>query len=188
MSTQHFVFGATAVCADGAAGKLTGLVVARLEHAEARAEGYGLSYIVVEPAHRIAMGRLIPLTLAQVGDNVVHLSCDLATFNTLPMAEASRLLPGVERTYGIVGSWYSGVGMAANDIVPPGHVVLHGGAPVQSAGPGAALWGAAVDREDEDRLVGFLVSVKRRWGRRQIVTVALDRAGPVSTGTRQASS
>jgi len=167
------VLGTRATCADGAGGRLTGLVVRQAEGRAGSAAGYQLSYVVVEPPGRIAMGHLVPLALVHAGEEVVHLGCDTATFEQLPMAEASRLVPGVERTYGIVGSWYSGKGIAANDIVPPGHVVLHVGAAVESAGPGALLAGVSVDRNSSDLIVDFLVSTRSRWGRRRVTSVAL---------------
>ena len=154
-------------------GDLRGLVVGRLDEAAGGAHGYVLSHLVVEPTARIALGRLVPLALARSRDKVVHLGCDRAAFEQLPRAEASRLVPGVERTFGIVGSLYSAIGMAANDIVPAGRVILHAGAPLEAAGPGASLLGVDIDRDDRDRVVGFVALSKRRWGRRRVSVVTL---------------
>jgi len=137
----------------------------------AAAPSYVLSHVVVEPIGRIALGHLVPLRFAHAEEKMVHISCDRAAFQAFPMAETSRLVPGVESTHGIAGSWFSGIGMAANDIVPPGHIVLHSGAPVQTAGPGASLAGASVDRDNNDQVVDLLVWVRRHWRRRRLASV-----------------
>jgi len=162
--------------------------VGQAEGAAGKASGYLLTHLVVEPTGRIALGRLVPLPLAHAVQDGVQLSCTRASFEQLPMAEASRLVPGAERSHGIVGSWYSGIGIAANDIVPVGEVVLHAGAPVESAGPRSLLAGVSVDRESSGRIVDFLVSTRRRWGRRRLTAVNLtsalaeNRPGAEATG------
>jgi hypothetical protein len=183
MSTDRFVFGATTTCTDGARGKVVGLVVGLSDRDGTegtcdpglRASSYVLRYIVVEPQHRIAMGRLVPVGMARPDERGVRLDCDLAGFEGLPMAERTRVTPGAERSSGIVGSWYSSIGVVADDVVPAGHVTLHGGAPVEGAGPDGTLLGIVVDRDKDGSLVDFLVTKKRSWGPRRVVAVPVTK-------------
>lgn len=172
MRAERFLFGAPAVATDGTPGKVSGLVVGQHGHGVAAGAdgvvGYSLRYLVVEPWGRVAMGRLVPMGLAHPGTRAVRVNCDAAAFERLPAAEASRLVPGVEVTHGYAGSWFSAVGMAANDIVPTGHVTLHAAAPVRSAGRRASLAGLVVDRDDDDRLVDLVVNAGRPWRRRSL--------------------
>ena len=63
-TTERFLLGSRATCAEGRVGTLTALVVGRAEGGAGNAPGYLLTHLVVEPTGRVALGRLVPLPLA----------------------------------------------------------------------------------------------------------------------------
>jgi hypothetical protein len=78
-----FEIGAEARCTDGDCGPVIRVVVVR-----------EVTHIVVEPKHRIGLGRLVPLHLVQRAGDEVELSCTLAEFEQLDLAEETHFLPG----------------------------------------------------------------------------------------------
>jgi hypothetical protein len=98
-----FTIGAAASCTDGPCGKVIRVVVDPVARA--------VTHIVVEPAHREGLGRLVPLSLVEPpppvgvkedgngdGDGApsddVQLRCTVEEFDKLAHAEESHFLPG----------------------------------------------------------------------------------------------
>jgi hypothetical protein len=70
--TEQFTIGAKASCSDGVCGEVSRVVVDPLAHA--------LTHLVVEPAHRLGLGRLVPLSLVDVSEGGIRLRCTMAEF------------------------------------------------------------------------------------------------------------
>jgi sporulation protein YlmC with PRC-barrel domain len=81
--TTPFTIGADAICADGACGKLTGVVFDPIAQA--------VTHLVVE---RHSLERLVPLDLADATTGEIRIRCTLAEFDELPAAEKTQFLPG----------------------------------------------------------------------------------------------
>jgi sporulation protein YlmC with PRC-barrel domain len=83
---MQFTIGVDANCRDGVCGKVIRIVVDPIARA--------VTDIVVEPPHRQGLGRLIPLQLVAATSPEVTLTCTLAEFEALPLAEENHFLPG----------------------------------------------------------------------------------------------
>jgi sporulation protein YlmC with PRC-barrel domain len=88
---QLFRLGADVRCADGDCGEIRNLVISPGDNA--------VTHLVVEPAHRQGLGKLVPLSLvgtriADAANGEVVLSCTLAEFGQLDPAEATYFFPG----------------------------------------------------------------------------------------------
>ena len=101
---QLFRLEAEVRCADGDCGKLRTLVI--------RPGDDAVTHLVVEPGHREALGRIVPLALVDTGGagtadadrGEVRLRCTRAEFERLAPAEATYF-PGDEDYENTVGSW-----------------------------------------------------------------------------------
>jgi sporulation protein YlmC with PRC-barrel domain len=81
-----FTIGAEAICADGACGEVTRVVVDPVARA--------VTHLVVEPRHRHDAGRLVPVDLVEASTAEIRLRCTLADFENLDLAEETQFLPG----------------------------------------------------------------------------------------------
>ena len=89
--TLLFKLGADVRCADGDCGKIRSLVI--------NPDDDAVTHLVVEPAHRQGLGKLVPLrlvdtTLAYSASGEVGLSCTMAEYGQLDAAEARYFLQG----------------------------------------------------------------------------------------------
>jgi sporulation protein YlmC with PRC-barrel domain len=105
--TVQFTIGADASCSDGACGEVTRVIVDPVAEA--------VTHLVVEPAHRRGLGRLVPIGLIDATASQVRLRCTKAEFEKLEPAEETRFLPGTNGYAGYgpdqVGYWpYYGLG------------------------------------------------------------------------------
>lgn len=133
-----FTIGAAASCTDGPCGKVIRVVVDPVARA--------MTDIVVEPAHREGLGRLVPLSLVEPlppvgstqdgdgggggdgdGDDAapsdeVQLRCTVEEFDRLPHAEESHFLPGSGVYSGYSASQVLALplfGLGLGNITPP---------------------------------------------------------------------
>ena len=81
-----FTIGSDATCTDGPCGQVKGVVVD-----PAKRE---ITHLVIEPAHRQGLGRLVPLDLLERRSPEVRLRCTTSEFENLPLAEETDFLPG----------------------------------------------------------------------------------------------
>lgn len=133
---EVIAIGATASCTDGPCGQVRCVVVDPVARE--------VTHIVVGTKHRKGLGRLVPLDLFDAAGYQVTLTCDLATFEDLEMAEQVQFLPRSVgyRTYEPQETLtlpYYGLGLAAataadnaaqevtNDALPLGEVGVHRG-------------------------------------------------------------
>jgi sporulation protein YlmC with PRC-barrel domain len=91
--TLLFRLGADVRCTDGSCGKIRSLVINPGSDA--------VTHLVVEPAHRQGLGKLVPFrlvdtTLANSAGDEVRLSCGMADFGQLDPAEAMYSFPDSE--------------------------------------------------------------------------------------------
>lgn len=87
MTEIPFMIGAGVSCADGACGEVTRVVIDPVRRE--------LTHLVVEPAGRSGLGRLVPLDLADATDGEIRLRCTMAEFEKLDAAEETQFVPGI---------------------------------------------------------------------------------------------
>jgi sporulation protein YlmC with PRC-barrel domain len=83
-----YTIGVEARCIDGICGHLKQVVIDPMEEK--------VTHLIVEPLHREGLGRLVPVEWAEPDGEGVVLRCTRAEFEQLPIAEATRFLPGGE--------------------------------------------------------------------------------------------
>lgn len=94
MPESHvFRLGADVRCPDGDCGLIKSLVISPADDA--------VTHLVVEPAHRQGLGKLVPLrlvdtTLGPAASGEVRLLCPVAEYGQLEAAEATYFFPGDE--------------------------------------------------------------------------------------------
>jgi sporulation protein YlmC with PRC-barrel domain len=92
--TTEFTIGASVSCTDGPCGEVKRVVVDPVARA--------ITHLVVEPAHRQGLGRLVPLDLvdldevdtADMASGEIRLRCTQAAFEQLDSAEETQFIPG----------------------------------------------------------------------------------------------
>ncbi len=92
--------GSAVSCSDGPCGKLITLVVNPLSRA--------VTHLVVEPAHRWGLGRLVPIDLVIVDESAdaqedIVLQCTRAQFDELDMAEETQFVTAAGADWGVDG-------------------------------------------------------------------------------------
>ena len=96
MAETPFTIGADARCTDGACGKVIRVAVDPVARA--------VTHLVVEPAHRHGLGRLVPLGLVDVTTTAeVRLRCTRAEFEKLGTAEDTHFAPQTSGFYQVPG-------------------------------------------------------------------------------------
>jgi len=173
--TTQFTIGADVSCSDGACGKVTRVVVDPVART--------VTHLVVEPKHRLDVGRLVPLGLADATAGEIRLRCTLADFGKLDPAEETQFLPG---TPGYPGydpeqvlwmPYYSmGMGMGGNyipltatyDTVPLDEVEVRRGEHVHATdGHIGKVQGLVID-PDSHRVTHVLLQEGHLWGRKEV--------------------
>jgi hypothetical protein len=161
MATQ-FILGAKATGSDGLCGEV---VRAILDPATKT-----VRYLVIEPRHRMADGRLVPVELVEAGAGEIRLRCSVAEFDRLAPAEEIEVVQGLDYPGGI------GMGMdlgyqtpiITSDVVPEGESeVAHHERVHASDGEIGRLKGFAVDPADH-RVTHVLLREGHLWGRKDV--------------------
>jgi sporulation protein YlmC with PRC-barrel domain len=90
MAEETFAIGSEVSCTDGIAGELTRVVFDPVADE--------LTHLVVEPAGRLGLARLVPIDLvdAEGAAGPLRLSCTLAEFAHLDPAEETQFVPGTQ--------------------------------------------------------------------------------------------
>ena len=184
--TTHFTIGTHASCSDGVCGEVIRVVVDPIARA--------VTHLVVEPKHRGALGRLVPLDLVDATTGRVRLRCTLAEFEKLDFAEETQFLPGSagyagygpEQVlswpyYGLGGGMGLGMGNVSQPIifdkVPLGEVAVRRGEHVHAIdGEIGRVQGLVIDPLDH-HMTHVLLQEGHLWGRKEV-------AIPMSAVTR----
>ncbi len=91
MAELQFVIGAEVNCTDGVCGQMIWVVV---DHS---APAWVITHLVVEPPHRVGLGRFVPLDRVTNVDGTsggITLGCTLEQFEQLDSAEVTEFVPG----------------------------------------------------------------------------------------------
>jgi sporulation protein YlmC with PRC-barrel domain len=188
--TTPFTIGADVSCSDGACGKLTCVVVDPVTRT--------VTHLVVEPKHRLDVGRLVPLGLADATAGAVRLRCTRADFEKLDPAEETQFLPGTPGYPGydpaqmLFMPYYStGTGMGGNyvpltatfDTVPLDEVEVRRGEHVHATdGHIGKVQGLVID-PDSHRVTHVLLQEGHLWGRKE-VAIPISAVTEVDDGIR----
>ena len=171
--TTPFTIGAHASCSDGACGKVSRVVVDPVARA--------VTHLVVEPKHRLDVGRLVPLDLVDATAGEIRLRCTLADFEDLDPAEETRFLPGTPGYPGydpeqMLSMPYYGMGGGGNyvpqtvtyDTVPLDEVEVRRGEHVHATdGHIGKVQGLVID-PNSHRVIHVLLQEGHLWGRKEV--------------------
>jgi sporulation protein YlmC with PRC-barrel domain len=172
-STQ-FTIGADASCIDGPCGQVIRVVVNPVAEV--------VTHLVVEPAHREGLGRLVPLDLVEVDadSGEVKMRCTLEEFGKLEGAEETLFLPGGGMYPGYASSQvfalpYYGLGVGnisppiVTDAIPAGEVAIRRGQQVHATDGGIGrVQGLVIDRTSH-HVTHVLLQEGHLWGRKDVV-------------------
>jgi sporulation protein YlmC with PRC-barrel domain len=180
MTETPFMIGAGVSCADGACGEVTRVVINPVTRE--------LTHLVVEPAGRRGLGRLVPLGLADATGGEIQLRCTIAEFEKLDPAEETQFVPGTKgyAAYGPeqVLSWpWSSLGETAAvegdsvagisetvtyDTVPLGEVAVSRGDRVHATdGEIGHVEGLVIDPRNH-HVTHVLLQEGHLWGRKEV--------------------
>jgi len=187
--TTQFTIGAECSCTDGVCGQVTRVVIDPVAKV--------VTHLVVEPKHRVGLGRLVPLGLVESSAERVSISCTMEDFEKLDPAEETRFLEGSTGYgsygpaqvfswpyYGLAGGIAMGMGgvmgspagpLTGNidepvvyDAIPLGEVAVRRGEPIHAVdGDIGRVQGLVID--DRHRVTHVLVQEGHLWGRKQVV-------------------
>ena len=179
MATE-FILGARASCSDG----LCGEVVRTILDPGTKT----VTHLVIEPRHRKADGRLVPVELVEAGAGEIRLRCSIADFDRLEASEEIELAEGLDygggygpdavMGYGEGGVSASGMGIGmglghqqsvvTSDNVPEGESEVARDERVHAVdGEIGHLKGFAVDPADH-RVTHVLLREGHLWGQKEV--------------------
>ncbi len=168
MGAMEFTIGAEAACTDGVCGQVSRVVVDPVAKA--------VTHLVVEPKHRVGLGRLVPLDLIEVTTGQIRLRCTTEEFERLEAAEETQFLPGSEGLPGYgpdeVLAWPYYGGNASPpvtfDTMPLGEVALRRGEQVHATdGPIGHIQGLIIDAATR-HVTHVLLQEGHLWGRKEV--------------------
>lgn len=186
MAEETFTIGSGVSCTDGSCGELTRVVIDPVAGL--------LTHLVVEPAGRAGLARLVPIDLvdADAGAGPVRLGCTRAEFAHLDPAEETQFVPGTQG-YGAYGpqqvlTWpYSTAGggpgvpdrlldgvseTVTYDTVPAGEVEVRRGEPVHATdGAIGHVEGLVIDPRNH-HVSHVLLKEGHLWGRKEVAIPA----------------
>jgi sporulation protein YlmC with PRC-barrel domain len=184
--TTQFTIGTEASGSDGTVGRLARVIV------DPTVEE--VTHLVVEPAHRPELGRLVPIDLVDVNGPAgeISLRCTKAEFENLDPAEDTQVIPGTNvyqgygpgqigymPYYGLEGGGMAvpGVGLGggaiepqvvATDSVPLGEVEIRRGDPVQATdGDIGHVQGLVIDPASR-HVTHVLLQEGHLWGKKEV--------------------
>jgi len=179
--TIQFTIGAGVKGTDGVCGEVSRVVVDPLARA--------VTHLVVEPAHRQGLGRLVPLDLVDTSAEQVELRCTVAEFEKLGAAEETQFLPGTTGYSGYgqgqVLNWPyyiwgegmgGGMGMGVGnlsepivfDTIPAGEVVVRRGEHVHATDGEIGKVQGLVIATTNHHMTHVLLQEGHLWGRKQV--------------------
>ena len=156
----EFAMGATASCVDGPGGKVSRVIIDPATET--------VTHLVIEPKHRLGVGRLVPLDLVDTAAGDIKLRCTVEEFGTLEPAQETELIddvtPGLNAPMGMI----SPVQTILQDVVPLGEADVDRGDPVYALdGEIGRVQGLLVD-PDHHRVTHVLLEEGHLWGRKRV--------------------
>ena len=161
----EFAMGATASCADGPGGKVSRLIIDPATEA--------VTHLVIQPKHRLGVGRLVPLDLVDTTAGDIRLRCTVEEFGELEPAQETELIDDGTAGLGIGGlnapmGLISPVQTMVQDVVPLGEADVDRGDPVYALdGEIGRVQGLMVDSDDH-RVTHVLLEEGHLWGRKKV--------------------
>ena len=190
MADATFTIGSAAACSDGPCGEVRRVVVNPVARE--------VTHLVIEPAHRSGLGRLVPLDLVEAEAGEVHLRCTVAEFEQLPYAEETDFLPGGSgyESYAQHEAYYwpyfglenfpdpavaNASGIVTRDTLPPGEVGVRRGEPVHASDGEIGKVEGLVVEPAHGHVTHVLLQEGHLWGRKQVAIPigAVERLGEV---------
>ena len=174
MSEATYRIGSTVVCDDGPCGEVRRVVVDPVARR--------LTHLVVEPAHRSGLGRLVPLHVVGTHAGDLRLRGSIADFESLPAAEETDFLPGGSgyESYEAHEAFYwpyfgledpqvaDASAVVTHERVPMGEVEVRRGVRVHAAdGEIGSVEGLVVEPATGD-VTHVLLQEGHLWGRKQV--------------------
>ncbi len=183
----QFRIGAEVLASDGKCGELTRVIIDPVAQA--------LAHLVVAPKHHQALGRLVPVALAEADGEQIRLRCTTAEFDELDEAEEIHILPAGTNTWGYGSgqafSWpYYGLGLGGGlgvggmgggviglhdapapivtDQVPLGEVQVRRGDKVHASDGWIGSVQGLVINPETNHVTHVLLQEGHVWGRKQV--------------------
>ena len=173
----EFAMGATASCVDGPGGRVSRMIIDPATET--------VTHLVIEPKHRLGVGRLVPLDLVDTTGGGISLRCTVEEFGNLEPAEETELVEDVTGGLGLnapMGATYP-VPVILQDVVPLGEADVERGEPVHAVdGEIGRVEGFLVDPEDH-RVTHVLLQEGHLWGRKK-VSIPVSAVTGVENGIR----
>jgi len=175
----EFAMGATASCVDGPGGKVSRVIIDPATET--------VTHLVIEPKHRLGVGRLVPLDLVDTTAGDIRLRCTVEEFGSLEPAEETQVvddftglgLGGLSEPMGI----RSPMPVILQDVVPLGEADVDRGDPVHALdGEIGRVQGFLVDPDDH-RVTHVLLEEGHLWGRKK-VSIPVSAVTGVENGIR----
>jgi sporulation protein YlmC with PRC-barrel domain len=160
----EFAMGATASCLDGPGGKVSRVIIDPATET--------VTHLVIQPKHRLGVGRLVPLDLVDTTAGDIRLRCTVEEFGGLEPAQETELiddatslgLGGLNAPMGVT----SPVQTYLQDVVPLGEADVDHGDPVHALdGEIGRVQGLLVDPDDH-RVTHVLLEEGHLWGRKKV--------------------
>jgi sporulation protein YlmC with PRC-barrel domain len=160
----EFAMGATASCVDGPGGRVSRVIIDPATET--------VTHLVIEPKHRLGVGRLVPLDLVDTTAGDISLRCTVAEFDGLEAAQEAGLIDDVTGGLGLGGMNAMGVTtpvpVILEDVVPLGEAEVDHGEPVHALdGEIGRVQGFLVDPDDH-RVTHVLLQEGHLWGRKKV--------------------
>jgi sporulation protein YlmC with PRC-barrel domain len=186
----QFTIGSEVSCSDGICGDVSRVVVDPVARS--------VTHLVVEPKHRLGLGRLVPLSLVDATAGEVRLRCTIAEFEQLDPAEETQFVTGTigYEAYGpeqVVAWPYYGLGglggLGTNtvgagmggaqfseglsqtvtyDKVPLGEVAVRRGQPVKATDGDIGHVQGLVIDPGDHHVTHVLLQEGHLWGRKEV--------------------
>jgi sporulation protein YlmC with PRC-barrel domain len=193
----QFRIGAEVLASDGKVGELIRVIIDPVAQA--------LAHLVVAPKHHQALGRLVPVGLAEADGEQIRLRCTTAEFDQLDEAEDIQILPAGSNVWGYgpgqAFSWpYYGLGLGGGigaggmgggliglhdapapivtDEVPVGEVQVRRGDKVHASDGWIGSVQGLVINPGTNHVSHVLLQEGHLWGRKQV-------AVPIGTVSRE---
>ena len=157
----EFAMGATANCVDGPGGKVSRVIIDPATET--------VTHLVIEPKHRLGLGRLVPLDLVDTTAGDIRLRCTVEEFSRLEPAQETELIDDVTSGMGLGGmNAPAPVPVMVQDVVPLGEADVDAGEPVHALdGEIGRVQGLLVD-PDNHRVTHVLLQEGHLWGRKKV--------------------